>query len=154
VAEVEWRGSRVRATEGELMVRFHRRVPEAARRAVLAGTGWPDAPDRELDAVLVSLPAGMDAGRAAGVLSALPRSGPLNRTSSRGLGLSLASDSCYQGSLTPQQWGLEMIQVDRAWNDPDCVGSKGDPSQVIGIVDSGVDYTHEDFFTPPGERAS
>ena len=52
--------------------------------------------------------------------------------------------------LVSSQWGLEKINAPAAWDI-----SQGDPSIVIGIVDSGVDWLHPDLaaniWTNPGE---
>ena len=50
------------------------------------------------------------------------------------------------GTYTPndpewnQQWNMRIIEADKAWDI-----NKGDPTLIIAIVDSGVDYTHPDL---------
>ncbi|HOZ39029.1 MAG TPA: S8 family serine peptidase, partial [Anaerolineaceae bacterium] len=51
-----------------------------------------------------------------------------------------------------EQWGLEKIQVEGAWDQ-----TMGDPNVIIAVIDSGIDLTHEDLspnlWTNPGEIA-
>lgn len=41
-----------------------------------------------------------------------------------------------------EQWGLQRIGMENAWN-----RTRGAPSVVIGVIDTGVDYVHEDLRT-------
>jgi thermitase len=43
----------------------------------------------------------------------------------------------------PNQWGLAKIQAAQAW-DP-VIGSSGDPSVAIAVLDTGIDLDHEDL---------
>jgi len=49
-----------------------------------------------------------------------------------------------------EQWYIEKIHLDQAWNK-----TYGDPNVLIGIIDTGIDYNHEDLHTNlwinPGE---
>jgi hypothetical protein len=38
------------------------------------------------------------------------------------------------------QWGPKKIEADRAWNE-----TLGDPSILVAVIDSGIDYTHPDL---------
>ena len=40
----------------------------------------------------------------------------------------------------PEQWNLPLMKLPQAW-----AIEKGDPSVVIAIIDSGIDYTHDDL---------
>lgn len=42
--------------------------------------------------------------------------------------------------LYPQQWGMSMIGANKAWDI-----LKGDPRIIVAVIDTGVDYTHEDL---------
>ncbi|NUN09958.1 MAG: S8 family serine peptidase [Ignavibacteriaceae bacterium] len=52
--------------------------------------------------------------------------------------------------LYSQQWGIPAAQVDAVWN-----STKGDTTQIIAILDTGVDWLHPDLknkiWTNPGE---
>lgn len=56
-------------------------------------------------------------------------------------------------SLISQQWALSKIDAFSAWNI-----SKGSPSVLIGVVDTGIDYLHPDLknkiFINPGETGT
>lgn len=65
-----------------------------------------------------------------------------------------ASGSGGSGSdpLFSSQWGMNQIGVTTAWNQ-----TKGNPDIVVAVIDTGVDYTHEDLvdnmWRNPGEIA-
>lgn len=42
--------------------------------------------------------------------------------------------------LYAQQWGMPMISADKMWDI-----TKGDPSVIVAVIDTGVDYNHEDL---------
>lgn len=42
--------------------------------------------------------------------------------------------------LFPKQWGMLNIGVQEAWK-----VTKGDPNFIVAVIDTGVDYTHEDL---------
>jgi len=52
----------------------------------------------------------------------------------------LAAAGPAGASLRPLQWSLDAIGIDRAWAE-----TLGDPSVVIAIVDTGIDYTNPAF---------
>ena len=43
-------------------------------------------------------------------------------------------------TLYEQQWALEQIEITQAWNI-----EKGDPRIIVGVVDTGIDYLHQDI---------
>lgn len=46
------------------------------------------------------------------------------------------------------EWNVNQVKMDAAWNDPDpwiATASRGRPSAKIGIVDTGIRTTHEEF---------
>lgn len=44
--------------------------------------------------------------------------------------------------LLQHQWGMRDNQIQKAWKQG---GSMGDPNVVVAVIDTGVDYTHEDL---------
>jgi len=61
-----------------------------------------------------------------------------------------SSPAFYCGSMTPiysgkWQYYLQQIEADRAWNDSRVIGSKGDTNESAAVLDTGVDYLHEDL---------
>ncbi|MCX9012404.1 MAG: S8 family peptidase [Candidatus Methanoperedens sp.] len=42
--------------------------------------------------------------------------------------------------LYPQQWGMPVIGANKMWDT-----TRGDPRVIVAVIDSGVDYTHEDL---------
>lgn len=55
--------------------------------------------------------------------------------------------------LLSSQWGMKQIGVERAWQE-----TKGSEDVVVAVIDTGVDYTHEDLidniWRNPGETGS
>ncbi|MCZ7355388.1 MAG: S8 family peptidase [Candidatus Methanoperedens sp.] len=44
--------------------------------------------------------------------------------------------------LYPNQWGMRMIEANKMWDTPK---GKGDSRLIVAVIDTGVDYTHEDL---------
>lgn len=63
----------------------------------------------------------------------------------KGSGGGLGADPLY-----PQQWGMNQNHVRESW-----ANTKGTPNMVVAVIDTGVDYTHEDLvdniWRNPGE---
>ena len=52
----------------------------------------------------------------------------------------IPSENIGADSLLPQQWGMKDNNVEQAWK-----FTMGNPDLIVAVLDTGVDYTHEDL---------
>jgi len=152
--DIAWHGQAATVAEGHIILKFKPGVAEAARQAVMAGHGLTElAREDRIGAHLMKVPAlALEQ-----VLSALARDPAIEYAepdfqNTRQI-YPVPNDPLYQQAVTPGfgQFALVNTQTDRAWNDPDLVGSKGDLTEVLAILDTGIYYPHADFAIGGGD---
>lgn len=153
---------------GEVLVRYRRAVPVAARLALQRALGARSRALGRSGVVLLRLPRGTSVSRALAVLRASPlvaRAEP-----NRVLQLDAPNDPRFA-----ELWGLHNTGQQHPISDPDppsAAGTadadidapeawavtQGAPDTVIAVIDSGVDVSHPDLaanlWTNPGETAN
>jgi len=147
--EITWKGKKAVAVRDQIIVKFREGVSESRRKeaakrhdlGVLSYSAF-------INAYLLSTAPGRDLAK---VLEKLASDPDVEYAEPNFVGNTLIyatpDDYYYQRAYVPGygQWPLVVTETDKAWNDPDVIGSKGDIAQIGADVDTGVDYNHEDF---------
>ena len=146
IRDITWKGSRLSAVTDELIVRWKQDTPATARDRVRRGLGLERRRGlRSAGAELLKL----GGGDLEAVLGALADDPLVEWVEPNGIVRAVTypvpDDPYYQGTRMPAQTYLGQIKADKAWNDPSVTGSKGDPSVIVAVIDTGVDYAHPDF---------
>jgi subtilisin family serine protease len=136
---------------GELIVQFSPGASAAAKAAALASVGGRAAEQLRVgsdNVVRVTIPEGLDVARAIEILSKRPGISFAEPNYIVGVD-AVSNDSAYTGG---QLWGMYGDQTSPAnrfgsqagesW----AAGHTGSTKVVVGVIDSGIDYTHPDLY--------
>ncbi len=144
-----WQGARTPVVPGQIILKFGDRVTPAGREAAFARHGLtPGGRIDRIGAHLVTVGNGQALARALDRLAVDPDiEWAEPNVYVRQFVYPVPNDPYYQQAAAPGygQFSLVNMEADRAWNDPDLVGSKGTADQIMADVDTGVRYDHEDF---------
>jgi len=148
VQKVTWKGKRAQIVRDELILKFKSHISENQIKGLLSKKKIKLKKYIKLiDVYLIELPPGHKLEGLAKELGNLPEvelaQPNFVNTSHQ---FPSPNDPYYQGTLTPRQFYLSQIQADLAWNDPNILTSKGIDTVSVAVLDSGVNYLHEDFF--------
>jgi hypothetical protein len=143
--EITYHGKRVPVAKGRILVKFRKSFPRSERAAKLAEFGLKEKRYYDfIDVYLVTVTGGRSLEKALETLENRPFIQCAEPDSVGQPALySIPNDPFYQSN---SQYNLVNTQVDRAWNDTNIVASMGSTSMIVSVVDSGIRYTHEDFY--------
>ncbi len=150
--DMTWKGQSVRAARDRMVVKFKKDFPRNRHQEQLIEHGLSVIRYYEfIDAYMLRLPPGRDLQDALDQLERLPW---VEYAEPDFVGHPLLypipDDTYYQWFGIGQQYELQITGADKAWNDSNIVASKGSPSVRISVPDTGIRYTHEDFFSYSG----
>jgi subtilisin family serine protease len=140
---------------GHVIVKYKSGTSASDRQALRAQLGGAKLQDLAIiDAELIKVPAGTSVEKAIEIAERNPRvayAEPDHELSIDGLGAREPhTDLVPNDPRFNELWGMIKISAPQAWD-----VYTGDPNLLVGVIDTGVDYTHPDLaanaWTNPGE---